>query len=445
MSKFPVKGFIIAAAAAFLAGSAGAQVNTGWTLRECIDYALQNNIQIKTQEVSLQVADASLEQAKAQQYPTLNFSSSFGANFQNVTTYNEYMEKAGGMSVSNSFGLNSGMTLYQGGRLRNSVKQSQIQRDASELDVEQSRIDMEISVAQAFLQVLYNKEALELNRQAESLSARQVERGEQLFQAGSISRVELAQLKSQHASDQYQTVAAENTLESSRLQLKQLLELGLDEPFEVCFPTIDDSVVGTPVPELAYVYAEALSSLPQMKSSALGLESADLAVKIAKGSALPSLSLNAGISTGYSSGSDARYFDQLGNKLGESLGLNLSLPIFNGKQVRTNVRKAELQLETARLQDESARKQLLSTLESVRNDAVSAQQRYFASSMQLAAAEESFRLVTEQFEAGIKNTVELLTEKNNFLNALSQQLQAKYQALLAEKVLLRYMNHPIEL
>ena len=445
MSHFPFKGFIIAAAAAFLACSAGAQDSVGWTLRQCIDYALQHNIQIKTQEVSLETAEASLQQARAQQYPTLNFSSSFGANFQNVTTYNEYTEKAGGMSVSNSFGLNSGLSLYQGGRLRNSVKQSQVQRDASELDVEQARIDMEISVAQAFLQVLYNREALDLNRQAESLSARQVERGEQLFKAGSISRVELAQLKSQHASDQYQTVSAENTLESSRLQLKQLLELGLDEPFEVQYPTIDDSVVGAPIPDLAEVYAEALETLPQMKSSALGLESADLAVKIAKGSALPSLSLNAGISTGYSSGSDARYFDQLGNKLGESLGLNLSLPIFNGRQVRTNVRKAELQLETARLQDESARKQLLSTLESVRNDAVSAQQRYFASSAQLDAAGESFRLVTEQFEAGIKNTVELLTEKNNYLSALSQQLQAKYQALLAEKLLERYMNHPIAL
>ena len=417
----------------------------GWTLRQCIDYAIDHNIQIKTQEVSLENAEASLLQAKAQQYPTLNFSSSFGANFHNVSTYNEYMEKTGGVSVSNSFGLNSGLTLYQGGRLRNTVQQSQVQRDAAELDVEQSRIDLEISVAQAFLQVLYNREALELNRQAETLSARQVERGEQLFQAGSISRVELSQLKSQHASDQYQVVAAENSLNTSRLNLKQLLELGMDDSFDVRYPAIDDAVVGAPIPELADVYAEALASLPQMQSSLKDLESAELGVKIAKGAALPSISMNAGISTGYSSGTGVTYFDQLGNKLGESLGLNLSLPIFNGRQVRTNIRKAELQLESARLQDESTRKQLVSTLESLRNDALGAQQRYFASKTQLAAATESFRLVTEQFDAGIKNTVELLTEKNNYLNAQSQQLQAKYQALLAEKLLQRYMNQPIDL
>ena len=445
MQKSSFRVLFIVALTLGLSQPAQAQTTEGWSLRQCIDYALQNNIQIKTQEVSLENAEASLEQAKAQQYPTLNFSSSFGANFHNVSTYNEYMEKTGGVSVSNSIGLNSGLSLYQGGRLRNTVKQSQVQRDATELDVEQARIDMEISVAQAFLQVLYNHEALELKRQAEELSARQVERGEQLFQAGSISRVDLSQLKSQHASDQYQTVAAENTLESSRLQLKQLLELGLDQPFEIAYPVVDDNVVGAIIPDLAEVYAEALATLPQMRSSALDVESADLGVQIAKGSALPSISMNAGISTGYASGTGVTYFDQLGNKLGESLGLNLSLPIFNGKQVRTNVKKAELQLASARLQDESAKKQLLSTLESVRNDAVSAQQRYFASKTQLDAAGESFRLVTEQFNAGIKNTVELLTEKNNYLSALSQQLQAKYQALLAEKLLARYMNQPIEL
>ena len=172
---------------------------------------------------------------------------------------------------------------------------------------------------------------------------------------------------------------------------------------------------------------------------------ADLGVKIAKGASLPSLSLSAGLSTSWNSSTGNTYFDQLGNKLGESLGLSLSLPIFNGKQVRTNVRKAELQLENARLQDESARKQLLATLESLRNDAAAAQQRYFASKLQLEAAAESFRLVTEQFEAGIKNTVELLTEKNNYISALSQQLQAKYQAVLAGKLLARYMNQPIDL
>ena len=445
MNKPNLAGIALALILGLSALPLRAQDTKAWTLRDCIEYALQNNIQIKTKEVSLETAEASLEQARAAQLPTLNFSSSFGANFRNVTTFNDYMEEAGHTSFSNNFGLNSGMTLYQGGRLRNTVKQQEVQRDAAELNVESAGFDIELSVTQAYLQVLYNREALELAQKNEELSQKQVDRGQELFAAGSISRVELSQLKSQQASDQYQTVSAENTLESSRLKLKQLLELGLDSDFHIDFPEIDDAVVAAQIPSLADAYDAALATLPQLRSSELGIESADLGVKIAKGAGLPSLSLSAGISTGWNSGTGTTYFDQLGNKLGESLGLNLSIPIFNGKQVKTNVRKAQLQLVNARLQDESTRKQLLADLESVRNDAISAQKRYFAAKIQQQAATESYSLVTEQFEAGIKNTVELLTEKNNLLNATSQLLQAKYQAVLAEKILARYMNNPIEL
>ena len=445
MNRPNLAGIALVLLMSFSALPLRAQDTKAWTLRDCIEYALQNNIQIKTKEVSLETAEASLEQARAAQLPTLNFSSSFGANFRNVSTFNDYMEKSGLTSFSNNFGLNSGMTLYQGGRLRNTVKQQQVQRDAAELNVESAGFDIELSVTQAYLQVLYNREALDLARQNEELSKKQVERGEQLFAAGSISRVELSQLKSQQASDQYQTVAAENTLESSRMKLKQLLELGLDNDFHIDFPEIDDAVIAAQIPSLVEAYDAAAATLPQLRSSELGIESADLGVKIAKGAGLPSLSLNAGISTGWNSGTGTTYFNQLGEKLGESLGLNLSIPIFNGKQVKTNVRKAQLQLVSARLQDESTRKQLLADLESVRNDAISAQKRYFAAKIQQQAATESYSLVSEQFDAGIKNTVELLTEKNNLLNATSQLLQAKYQAVLAEKILARYMNEPIEL
>lgn len=445
MNKPNLAGIALALILGLSALPLRAQDTKAWTLRDCIEYALQNNIQIKTKEVSLETAEASLEQARAAQLPTLNFSSSFGANFRNVTTFNDYMEEAGHTSFSNNFGLNSGMTLYQGGRLRNTVKQQEVQRDAAELNVESAGFDIELSVTQAYLQVLYNREALELALKNEELSQKQVDRGQELFAAGSISRVELSQLKSQQASDQYQTVSAENTLESSRLKLKQLLELGLDSDFHIDFPEIDDAVVAAQIPGLADAYDAALATLPQLRSSELGIESADLGVKIAKGAGLPSLSLSAGISTGWNSGTGTTYFNQLGEKLGESLGLNLSIPIFNGKQVKTNVRKAQLQLVSARLQDESTRKQLLADLESVRNDAISAQKRYFAAKIQQQAATESYSLVSEQFDAGIKNTVELLTEKNNLLNATSQLLQAKYQAVLAEKILARYMNEPIEL
>jgi len=442
-NNIPLRALLLTILAAGTAFSASAQHT--WTLRDCIDYAMQHNIQIQTKELTRETNEASLEQAKAARYPTLSFSGSFNSNFQNAVTYNDYMEKTSGVSASNNYGLNSGLTLYQGGRLRNSVKQQEIQTEAAGYDVEQQRIDLEISIAQAYIQLLYDKESLDLKRQTAALSEHQVKRGEELFNAGSISKVELSQLRSQHATDLYQIVTAENTLENDRLKLKQLLELGLDEDFEPDFPEIGDELVGAPLPDLADIYAEALASLPSMKSASLGVDASEMAVKVAKASFAPSISLNAGISTGWNSSTGTTYFDQLGNKLGESVGLSLSLPIFNGKQVRTSVKRAELQYASQQLQYESSKKQLLSTLESLRNDAISAQQRYFSAQEQLKAALESYGLVTEQFEAGIKNTVELLTEKNNLVNAISQQLQAKYQAVLAAKVLGRYMEQPIEL
>lgn len=432
---------VLAAMLAFLQ----MQAQETWSLRRCIDYALDNNIQVLTKELSRQSAEASLEQSKAQLYPTLSFSSSFGANFKNISTYNEYMEKAGGASVTNSFGLNSGMTLYQGGALRNSVLQQQVQNEAAGYDVEQSRMDIEMSVAQAYIQILYDKENLDLKKLAAELSASQVERGEALRQAGSISKVDLAQLKSQKASDEYQIVSAENQLSSDILKLKQLLELGLDEDFQPYYPEVSTLQIESEIPTIRQIYEYASEANPQMRSTALSVESADLGVKIAKGSYMPSIRLSAGISTGATSGAGTTYFDQLGNKLGESLGLSLSLPIFNGRQVRTSVRKAEIQSSTARLQEESQRKQLLSTLEQLHNDAVSSLQKYQSATAQMEASRESFNLVTEQFAAGIKNTVELMTEKNSYISALSQQLQAKYSAIFAEKLLKRYLDQPIEL
>jgi outer membrane protein len=438
-------GILLAVLLCLCAFPLRAQDTKAWTLRDCIDYAQQHNIQIKTKEITHETAEVSLEQAKGAQLPTLNFSSSFGANFQNVTTYNEYMEKSGNTTLSNSFGLNSGLTLYQGGRLRNTVKQQQYQAEAAGYDVEQQRIDLEISIAQAYIQLLYDKESLDVKHQAAELSDHQVSRGEELYRAGSISKVDLSQLRSQQANDRYQIVVAENTFENDRLKLKQLLELGLTDEFEPAIPEIGDELVATPLPELADIYEEALATLPSMRSAALGVDATEMAVKVAKGAYAPSLNLSAGISTGWNSATGTRYFDQLGNKLGETVGLSLSLPIFNGRQTRTSVKRAELQYSAQQLQFESSKKQLLSTLETLRNDALSAQQRYFAAQEQLKAAEESYRLVSEQFDAGIKNTVELMTEKNNLTSALSQLLQAKYQAVLSAKVLGRYMEQPIDL
>jgi outer membrane protein len=402
---------------------------TPWTLEKCIEYARQNNIQIKSQKITKELSDVDLEQTKAQRFPTLNFSSNFGVSFQNTTTYNDFMEKTDAAAYSDNYGLNTGVTLYSGGKLNKTIKQKQIENSAYSYDIEQSALDIEISVVQAYLQILYANESLEIAKKAVALSQTQVERGLQMYQAGSISKADLAQLQSQNAGDKHQLTQAKNSLSSAKLTLKQLLELELEDEFDVVFTEFDDQQVLKIIPDLYSVYQAALNNLPQMKSSALSVESANMAISVAKASMLPTISASASINTGTISSAGASYFEQLGNKINENIGLNLSIPIFNNKQIRTNINKAELQSESAQLQDLSLKKQLLSTIESLHNDAVSAQSQYVSAKEQLDAAKASFELVNEQFLAGLKNTIEMITEQNNYTNALSTLLQSRFQAV----------------
>ncbi len=411
-----------------------------WTLQKCIEYARVHNIEVQTREVSKAVSDVELEQTRAQRFPTLNFSSSFGVSFQNATTYNDFMEETDAASYSDNFGLNTGVTLYAGGKLSKTIQQKKLDNTASGYDVEQALFDIEISVIQAYLQILYANESYKIALLAADLSRSQVERGLEMRKAGSMSKGDLAQLQSQAAGDNYQVTQTKNALASAKLQLKQLLELDLEATFEVEFPDIDSLEVLNVIPDLASVYLTALDNLPQMKSSALSIESAQMGIEIAKASKMPTLTASASINTGTNSSAGTAYFEQLGSKISENVGLNLSIPIFSNKQVRTNITKAKLQSKSAELQDQSTRKQLLSTIESLHNDAVSAHSQYISANEQLQAAKISFEVVSEQFRAGLINTIELITGQNNYTSALSNQLQAKFQTVLAIKLLKLYQG-----
>jgi outer membrane protein len=411
-----------------------------WTLERCIEYAKENNLKIREQQVSKKSSDEDVAQAKAALYPTLSLSGNGQASFSNTSTYNDYNESTGTTSFSGSIGLNSGLTLYRGGRIRNALKQARTNNEAAVYDLEQSRFDIEAQVIQQYLQIMYDNESLDLAVQAEQLSEMEVDRALQMYEAGAISKSDLAQLQSTNASDKYNIVTAQNSLATAKLSLKQLLELGAEGQFDIEFPGIGDEAVTRKIPDLVSIYSHSLENLPSMKSAALNVDAADVGVMIAKGAYLPTLSLSAGVNTGAYSGTGVSFIDQLNNKLGESVGLSLSLPIFDQRSNKTTYNKAKLSSDQARLQQKSSQNSLLSTLESMRNDAVAAQSLYLSSSEQLAAQKVSYEIVSEQFNAGFKNTVELITEKNNYISAQSKQLQAKYQAVLSLKLLDMYMN-----
>ena len=425
----------------------------GWTLRQCIDYARANNIQVQSTQIAQESALVDLQQAQAQKTPSLSFSTTQNVIHQKkeAAGWNENGERTEtGNFLSDgtyrgSYALNAGVTIYNGGKLKNSLLQQRTIGKSRETEVEMARNSIEIAVTQAYLEILYANETVKTNGQTVESSEAQMNRAKALFEAGSISRSDFAQIESQYASDRYQLTVSETRLSESRLALKQLLELGIDEAFDVVFPELDSADVLVAIPSLESVYRTALTVMPEVENSRLGIESSQIGEKIALADGRPMITASASIGTGNTSGTNYAFYNQLNNQLNESAGITLSVPIFNHRQAKSSIAKARLQTRQAHLNYLDTEKQLLKTVESLYQDAVSAQSRYVAASDRVRSAELSYRLMLEQFDAGMKNTVELLTEKNNFLSAQQEQIQAKYQAVLSIRLLNFYRDQPIQL
>ncbi len=463
MQKITFRHLLLAAAALAVAHAAPAQSGSGapeqsaagqsqspdgWTLGRCIDYARSNSIQVRSAEIAVSTGEAELDAAKAARYPTLSFNSGQSVSHQSaIKLINDYGEVVsdGTFSYGGSYGFGSSTAIFQGGRMRNSIRQQQKQLESSRLAVERSANSVTVSVTQAYLQVLYARETLEVNRRAVELAARQADRAQKMHEAGAVARGEVAQMRSQLAAAQYDLTTAENNLAQYTLQLKQLLELEPGDRFEVADPAVGDGEVMQALPAVADVYAAAVAIMPETRSAEVQIEASQYAEKVARAGFYPQVSLSANVSTGHQSGTPASMGSQLKDKLNESVGLSLNVPIFNNRSARTSVRRARLGTRQAQIDNISARKELLATIESLHHDATAAQASFLASGEKLAYAEESYRLAEASFEQGDSNAVELITEKNNYLSALSARLQAKYQAVLAAKILLFYKGEPITL
>jgi len=265
-----------------------------------------------------------------------------------------------------------------------------------------------------------------------------------LLRAGSVSRVDVAQLESQFSSDKYRLVASQTNLDNYILQLKQLLELDITGEIVVGMPEFTVDNIMTPLPDKETIYFTALSVMPEVKNSELNISIAELEIKKARAGLLPSLSMNAAISSGHSSGMDIGFGSQMWDRLNENIGLTLSIPIYSNRDNKTAINKAKLASISSELDMINTQKQLLKTVESIYLDAVSAQNQYLAAVEQVKYVEESYNLIEQQFSLGMKNTLELLTAKNDFLNAQQSLLQAKYMAAMSIQLLNIYQNKPVD-
>lgn len=400
-----------------------------WTLGECLDYALENNIQLRQSRNDYLSGVEDTKEAKAALFPSLAASATQG--YTNYPSSNAVDRN----SYTGTYGLNAGMTLYEGGKLRTAVKQQQVQNRIDALAVEESANDIRIAIVQAYMQCLYAAEAVTVNRSTAEASKARRDRAEAMWQAGSISKVDFAQLESQYVSDEYQVVVAQTSLDNYKLQLKQLLELDITEEMNLAAPAIQESEVLSALPAKAEIYATALDAMPEIKRGELGVESAELGIKQARAGFFPSVSLSAGIGTGHMSGGGFESGSQVWNRFNENIGLSVSIPIFSNRKNRTAVNKARIAVSNSYLERQNLEKQLLREVESAYLDAVSAQSQYTAAREKQRYAQQSYDLTDEQFRVGMKNTVELITAQNELTAARQELLQAKYMALLGIELL----------
>lgn len=422
-----------------------------WTLRNCIDYALEHNITIRRNRINVESTQEDVKTAKADFLPSLsgnisqrivnrpNSASGTIISGDNITTSESKT------SYNGSYGIDASWTVYNGSKRVNTLKQQQLNSRIAELTVDESENSIEENITQLYVQILYSAEAVKVNESTLEVSQKEFERGQEQFNAGSIASSDLAQLEAQVSNDNYQLVTSQTTLQNYKLQLKQLLELDGDFEMDLFLPQLDDSSVLIPLPTKDDVYQTALNLRPEIESGKLNIEAADMNIKITRAGYIPSLSLSAGIGTTNANANDFSFSEQVKQNWNNSIGLTLSIPIFDKRQTKSAVNKAKLQRQTSELDLMDNQKTLYKTIESLWLSANSAQQQYVAATQKLKSTQASYALVSEQFNLGMKNTVELLTEKNNLLSAQQETLQAKYTAILNAGLLRFYQGEEIDL
>lgn len=457
---------------------------TVWTLEECVNYARENNLTIRTSQLTQAQNEIAVKQSKFALLPSLsaggNVGKSFGRTVDPVT--NSFVSRdflSGGLSAS------ANVTLYRGGILQNTIKQNEINLEASAYDLEKAKNDIGLNVATSFLNVLLNKEQLENAKFQLQVSTAQLERTNKLVKAGSLPLTNQLDLESQKASNEVQVVNAENALSAALLVLKQSMQMPASQELEVVAPDLEVGQVEKIVDAPSQIYEVAVQNQPEVKSAELGIKSNILGEKIARGAFLPSLSVGGSISTNYSDqarqliGSQVinipaqqigtvqgtgqqvfsnpsqqtvptfsdqyRVFDQFNDNLGQSINVSLSVPIFSRWNNTANLQRARISRQRAEINSQNVKNQLRQSIETAYNNASATLKSYEATLKRVVALEETFRATEQRYNVGDVNFVDYQVASNNLFAAKTDLVRAKYEYIFRVKILDFYLGNPITL
>ena len=406
-----------------------------WTLQQCIDYALEHNISVRQSGLGVEQKEVDLNTAVSRRLPGVSASASENLSFgRGLTADNTY---SNANTTSTSFSLGADIPIFQGFDISNGIKLAKLDLQSATLDLERAKDDVRVAVAQAFIQILYNKEILQVALEQVARDSVQTERIKAMEATGKVSSAEVAAQQASLEQTRLSSVQARNNLNMALLDLSQLLELESPEGFDVVAPpeyALEPGLLMSP----EAVYEQAVAVKPAILSGELAVEQAKISVDRAKGAGLPSLSLSGGIGTNFytnSLGQSASFGSQLEKNFSQYVGLSLRVPIFQRFSVRNNVKNAKLSLMNQELQLESTRKSLYKEIQQAYYNAVASQAKCVSSLAAAQSAEQAFILTREKYDNGKANVTEYNDSRARYLEAQSNYLQSRYEAVYQAKLL----------
>ena len=420
-----------------------------WTLKECINYALENNISLQKTQIKKASANEDYLQSKAALLPSLSASSNQNVSYTPWVTSGISGEGFTKSSVdkvyyNGSYSVMGNYVIWNGNKNRNQVKLNKLTYEAAALDSATQAQNLQEQIATLYIQICYSTEAIKVNQESYKSSLENENRGKEFVKIGKMSQADLAQLTAQRAQDEYNVVAAESNVKNYKRQLKELLQITNDEAFDIVIPSTTDSQALASIPALNSVYASALDNRPEIKSYQNMIDQSNLNIDIAKAGKMPTISANAGVSTSSTSMNKTGWGTQIKQNFNLGGGVSISIPIYDNRATKTAINKANLQKQSSMLDLKNEQTKLYSTIENYWLQANTNQSQFKAAKVSTESAKTSFELLNEQFKLGLKNIVELRTGKDNLLNAQQNELQAKYLTILNLGMLNFYKNGKVE-
>ena len=410
-----------------------------WTLQACIDYAKLHNISINSLRLSQETSQQNLLQAQAAKYPNLNGSVSQGIESFNIVNNNLNPK----LNLSNNVGMTSSMVLYNDGYIKNDVKSKTLSVQSSELSVKQAENNITLNIAQAYLNILMARENIVYLQDLLTTTKAQLAQADNQYKYGSIAKKDYLQFQSQVANDQYNLVNAENGLRTDLVNLKQILQLPSNYDFQIPEAT-ENLAVDQTLKNLQEAVDQAQSTRPEIENGKLGVEIAETELKKIQASTKPTLSAGGSINTVYTDHQGA-FFSQWKNNLYQSLGLSLAIPIYNRRVNRTAIEVSKINVEQAKLNLENTQTILNQEVEQAYIAFQNALEQYKAAQVQLDINKQTYDISSAELKLGNINLVALQQQRTLYIQAFQSYLQAKYSAVLGQKIYEFYTGKPIAL